>query len=457
MPDPTAQPVFAFLAFTSGSFEGAIVRDMRLANDLHRRGYKVVVYWGMESNRELVDKSIRQRVLCRGSRYMFKRPSGLFEKLSTPAFWFSPNQRREFMQRNPGFVDRLTENFVRNISCTGGHSDMPLVRKLLKFMRADGVTHLLPTFAMVCPIALSAKQLHSHDFEYLVTFQGEEIFANYAQRIGKLEDYHQRLREAMNGSPWPAVAVSDDYIRRLNDEMGLDASKMRTIYPGIELPKTNEPPPFEVLKPKFPHLTRDLPIVTYIGRQDSEKGIDLLLYATRMLIEKGIRLQLVVCGGTTFGQRYRDVVKHIAEHLRLPIHHRRRIPQAMRDALYSYSRCIVYPSIHREPFGMVAAECMSQGTPVLVPDSGGITEAIRWDGKEGGLTFKSWDTADLARQLERLLVDEPLYQQLKNNTRSIASNFTTERMTDAVLAHLGLPQRAGAAPAATELSAAATA
>jgi len=70
-------PVIGFLAFTSGSYEGAIIRDMRLANALARRGYKVVVYWMMERNRELVDEGITQRMLCSGLRFQFKRPSGL--------------------------------------------------------------------------------------------------------------------------------------------------------------------------------------------------------------------------------------------------------------------------------------------------------------------------------------------------------------------------------------------
>jgi glycosyltransferase involved in cell wall biosynthesis len=157
-----------------------------------------------------------------------------------------------------------------------------------------------------------------------------------------------------------------------------------------------------------------------------------------MLLDRGLKMQLVICGGSSFGQRYRDVIKQIAEHLRVPIHHHHRIPTQMRDALYAYSRCIVYPSIHREPFGMVAPEAMSHGTPVLVPDQGGITEAIQWNGQSGGLTFKSWDSADLARQLERLLADDVLYAQLKSNTRPIAAHFSVERMTDQVLAHLGL-------------------
>jgi glycosyltransferase involved in cell wall biosynthesis len=199
-----------------------------------------------------------------------------------------------------------------------------------------------------------------------------------------------------------------------------------------------------VLKPKFSGLVKDQPIVTYIGRQDSEKGIDLLLYAARMLQDRGIKMQLVICGGSSFGQRYRDVIKHIAQHLRVHVHHRRRIPGEMRDALYAYSRCIVYPSIHREPFGMVAAEAMSYGTPVIVPDSGGITEAIQWEGRRGGLMFRSWDSADLAKQLERMLTDDELHRELAANTREIAANFTVDRMTDQVLEHLGITAKAAA-------------
>ena len=438
------QTVFGFLAFTSGSFEGAIIRDMRLANDLHRRGHKVVVYWMMERNRELLDEGVPQRVLCNGMRYQFKSPCGVMDLLGRAlCAVFPASRRREFMQKHPEYVDRLMGNFCRVI-CEMGTGDSKLVKRLAKFVEQDGVTHLLPTFAMICPFAQGAKKETRHPFEYLVTFQGEEIFANYAQRIGRLEDYHQRLRETVAGSPWPAIAVSRDYIARLRDEMGIDAGRMRAIYPGIELPKAQAAPAFEVLHKKFPKLTRELPIVTYIGRQDSEKGIDLLLYAAKMLQERGVKMQLVICGGSSFGQRYRDVLKHIAEHLRLDVHHRRRIPGEMRDALYAYSRCIVYPSIHREPFGMVAAEAMSYGTPVLVPDQGGITEAIEWEGKSGGLTFKAWDSADLARQLERLVADDVLYEELKGNTRWVASHFTVEKLTGRVLEHLGMGESSGA-------------
>lgn len=182
-------------------------------------------------------------------------------------------------------------------------------------------------------------------------------------------------------------------------------------------------------------------MVTYLGRQDPEKGIDLLLYAARMLGERGVKLQVVCVGGSSFGLQYRKSMEAIAEHLRLTVFWKGRVSNAVRSALFRRSRCIVYPSIHREPFGMVAAEAMSFGKPVIVPNLGGITEVIEVDGKRGGLAFKAWDSADLAVQLERILTDQTLYAELAANTRSLAELFSVARMTEGVLQHLGVEAR----------------
>jgi glycosyltransferase involved in cell wall biosynthesis len=144
----------------------------------------------------------------------------------------------------------------------------------------------------------------------------------------------------------------------------------------------------------------------------------------------------VICGSTTKGKSYERMIDDLADHLGLTVHHAGSVAPEIRDALYAHSRCMVYPSVNREAFGLVAAEAMSQGTPVLVPDYGGITEVIRCGEKEGGLTFKTWDSGNLAEQLERLITDEILYKELSGNTRAIASRFSAEQMTDAVLEHI---------------------
>src|SRR5687767_10022796 len=127
------RPVFAFLAFTSGSYEGAIIRDMRLANDLHRRGYPVQIYWMMEKNPELVNPKIPQRVLVRGLRYQFKRPSGLLDRLGKLVNLFPAARRRLFLNQHPEYVVRLACNFMRVI-CDGGRSDPKLLDRLERFL-----------------------------------------------------------------------------------------------------------------------------------------------------------------------------------------------------------------------------------------------------------------------------------------------------------------------------------
>src|SRR5882672_9837063 len=100
MPAAATQPVFGFLAFTSGSYEGAIIRDMRLANALHRRGHKVVVYWMMERNRELLDEGIPQFTFCSGMRYYFQRPSAFMDRIMGRIVRIMPaKRRRRYMQQ----------------------------------------------------------------------------------------------------------------------------------------------------------------------------------------------------------------------------------------------------------------------------------------------------------------------------------------------------------------------
>ncbi len=432
-------PTFAFVTVGSGSYIGSTVRDLTLANALHRRGFKVVVYWMLECNPNLVADGIPQRMLCHGTRYQFRRPSEFLDRIIGWLLFRIPlHHRTRFVQRlGDDYIDRLLQNLIRSLY-ESREADAALSRRLHNYTLADGVSHLMMSFGAIGPLAQAAKKNKGSSFDYAVTFQGDEEFANYARRAGLLPQYHQRLNEVIQDSRWPGIVISHDYLDRLTEDMGLDKMRLRVIYNGIDLPEQNEKPPFSILKTVFPHLNRELAMVSYVGRQESEKGIDLLLYAAKLLKSREIPLQLVICGSTAKGQAYQKVIESLTDHLGLAIHHASTVTPEVRDALYAHSRCVVCPSVNREPFGLVAAEAMGRGTPVIVPDYGGITEVIRDGEKAGGLTFKTWDSGDLARQIERMLTNHALYRELSDNTRTIAARFSAERMTDAVLEHLGL-------------------
>lgn len=447
-----AEPIFAFVTMGSGDFLGSTVRDLALANALHRRGYRVVVYWMMEVNPELVDPGIEQRMLCHGTRYHFARPSTLLDRgLGSLLFLLPKPFRVRVVQGRSGYVDRLLANLVNALYGRPG-GDRSLARRLRDLLALDGATHLMMSFASIGPLALEARRIGGHAFDYLLTFQGDEQFAAHARRLGLFEPFHRLLNASLDASPWPAIVVSRDYAERLVDEIKVERADLAVVYNGVEQGKGADKHSFAALQEVFPGLSPHFPTVVYVGRQDVEKGIDLLLYAVRMLARRGLHMQLVVCGSTAKGLGYRKVLTDLAEHLELPVFHAGSVSKEVRDSLFAHSHCVVYPSVNREPFGLVVAEAMAQGAPVLVPDYGGIGEVIRDGDRAGGLTFKAWDSGDLADQLERLLTDRQLHRRLVRHTREVAARFTAENMADDVLDHVGIghrpPQQAGADTAA---------
>src|SRR5262249_6212213 len=144
----------------------------------------------------------------------------------------------------------------------------------------------------------------------------------------------------------------------------------------------------KLVREKFPEYRPELPLVSFVGRRDSEKGLDLLLYAARILQSRGVPLQLAICGPTAFGNQYVEACRQIAWNLRVPVLWSDYVGDDLRSALFRMSRMVVYPSIHEEPFGMVPVEAMAQGTPAVVPDSGGVAGLICAAGHQGGLRFR---------------------------------------------------------------------
>lgn len=434
-------PSFAFVTMGSGDFLGSTVRDLMLANALHRRGYKVVVYWMMEINADLADPGIEQRMLCHGTRYHFARPSALLDRVLGRLLFLLPKRVRvRSVQGRSGYVDRLLGNLVSSLYGRP-EGDPALARHLRNLLARDQVTHLMMSFASIGPLALQAKRMGGHDFDYLLTFQGDEEFAAHATRLGLFERFRNLVGESLGASPWPAIVVSADYANRIVDEIKVARADIAVVYNGVAQAAPGTKHSFAALQAVFPGLSPHFPIVVYVGRQDVEKGIDLLLYAMRMLARRDVHAQLVVCGSTAKGIGYRKVLTDLAGHLGLPVFQGGSVSKEVRDALFAHSHCVVYPSVNREPFGMVVAEAMAQGAPVLVPDYGGVAEVVRDGDKVGGLTFKAWDSGDLANQLERLLLDRQLHRRLVRHTRDVAARFSVDRMADDVLEHVGIAHR----------------
>jgi glycosyltransferase involved in cell wall biosynthesis len=153
------------------------------------------------------------------------------------------------------------------------------------------------------------------------------------------------------------------------------------------------------------------PFLLFVGDVRGDKGIDILIDAYANLDHAP---PLVVIG------------KIWPESPPLPPEVRllRYWPNAAVRAAMARCLTLVAPSVLPEPFGLVVAEALTAGRPVVASRIGGIPEIVR-DGVEG-LLVPPADPGALARALERIVGDAALRERLAANARRRARDFSTE-------------------------------
>jgi glycosyltransferase involved in cell wall biosynthesis len=158
------------------------------------------------------------------------------------------------------------------------------------------------------------------------------------------------------------------------------------------------------------------PHVLYAGRLSAEKGV-------LELAEAADGLELVVAGDGPLRDRVPGALGFV-QHDEL-------------ERLYERAAVVACPS-HREGFGVVCAEAMAHGRPVVASAVGGLLDLVV-DG-ETGLLVPPGDVGALRAALERLLGDAELRRRMGDAARArIRERFAWGAVTSATI---GLYERA---------------
>jgi glycosyltransferase involved in cell wall biosynthesis len=235
--------------------------------------------------------------------------------------------------------------------------------------------HWLPAGA----IALSLRK------PYVVQVWGTDV--ELARRVPWLaRPILRRARRVLAASSWLADAAR-----------GLGAPDVAIVPSGVDVPESVEP-------------EAEPPEVLYAGRLSPEKGVEELLEATR-----GMRL--VVAGDGPLRERVPGALGFV--------------PHDELERLYGRAAVVACPS-RREGFGVVCAEAMAHGRPVVASAVGGLLDLVV-DG-ETGLLVPLGDAAGLRAALERLLGDAELRRRLGEAARErIRRRFTWNAVLDATI------------------------
>jgi glycogen(starch) synthase len=175
------------------------------------------------------------------------------------------------------------------------------------------------------------------------------------------------------------------------------------------------------------------PLIIFQGRLVTTKGLPLLLEAASILRSQNHAFELMVIGDGP----ERSAIEELAKKLQLSscVRFVGRIGAAELDSALAKASMVVVPSLGGEVFGLVLAENMSRGLPVVASDVGCFAEVLG----DAGFTFRVGDAKDLAKQIARLLDDSALAFSLGGRARSrILKNYQRNQM---VAAHAQLYRR----------------
>ena len=222
------------------------------------------------------------------------------------------------------------------------------------------------------------------------------------------------------------ITVSRSSRRDLVNLFGADPNQVDVVPNGVD-ERLAERPPSELLDDvKRRHGLRP-PLVLVVANDKPHKNLDVVLRSFHLACrERSLPGQLVMVGGVgddhPLGRRAR----------RLGLDGRfrglGRISQADLHALYHLSAVLLHPARY-EGFGLPVLEAMRSGLPVITSNIG----AMRDLGEGAARLVNPLDVSEIARALERVLVDDPLRRRMIEAGVRRAEALTWERAVEGTL------------------------
>lgn len=113
------------------------------------------------------------------------------------------------------------------------------------------------------------------------------------------------------------------------------------------------------------------PIVAFLGRLVYEKGVHILISAMQHVRKEHPAAHLVIAGT---GPEL-EALQLLADRLGDSVSFTGFLDETDKSLLLHHADLCVFPSLY-EPFGLVALEAMASGTPLIVSDTGGLSDIV---------------------------------------------------------------------------------
>jgi glycosyltransferase involved in cell wall biosynthesis len=171
------------------------------------------------------------------------------------------------------------------------------------------------------------------------------------------------------------------------------------------------------------HGPPDRPVVLSVGRMYPRKRFADLLLAAALLRERVPEVQVRIVGEGPEAARLRDL--HVTLGLADTVVLRGQISRAALSVEYASAHCFCLPSV-QEGFGIVFAEAMAAGLPVVACRAAAVPEVV--PDRRAGLLVNPRSPEELAAALETLLGNPGLRKTLGEGGRERVAEFARDRV-----------------------------
>jgi glycogen synthase len=253
--------------------------------------------------------------------------------------------------------------------------------------------------------AQSGKPLVAHVHSTEFDRSGE----NVQQQVYEIE------RRGMHGAS-AVICVSRMTAAVAAERYGVTPEKIAVVYNGIDTGTQEE---------SISKIKRSEKVVLFLGRLTMQKGPEYFLAVAKKVLAIMDDVKFIVAGS---GDRFSSTVYLAAE---MGIGHKVLFAGFLRghDVKRAFGMADLYvmPSV-TEPFGIAPLEAISQGVPVIISKSSGVSEVL-----QHALKVDFWDIDEMANKIISVLRHPSLASTLRQNATAEVQRITWGKAADECL------------------------
>ena len=251
----------------------------------------------------------------------------------------------------------------------------------------------------------AASLKHAYRIPLVATIHATEYGRHQGHLPGPMNKLIHQIEWWLTFESARTICCSQYMMEEITNIFELPVDKVDVIPNGIDTESFKRDVSVDLYRKQF--VKPGDKLVFFVGRLVYEKGVQTVIEAMTLVINKIPNVTFVVAGSGPHMNQLKSLVDtfDLQEKVKFTGH----IDTDALSAFYKSADLTVVPSLY-EPFGMVVLESMAMGTPTIVADTGGLSEIVVHE--ETGLKFEPGDPESLADAMLRILTDKELAERL---------------------------------------------